>query len=214
MTDTPSSIRVYCLDDHPLILKGLQADLGDAPDITVVGLASDAERGLEDILRRVDEIDIVVTDVEMPRLTGIDICTALLAHPNIHVVLYTRHEDPETMVSAVRAGASGMLFKHADSTEVVEVLRTVHAGGTVWPKPLRMSERPINAVEELTPTEWTIVKLIGCECMTTNEVAEHLHRSRHTIETHRKTIMDKLGLKNVQELVQFAMLSGACNTDT
>lgn len=205
-----SKIRVYCVDDHPVIVRGLVEDLKEFNDINVAGYSTDSQKALEEILSRRGEIDIVITDIEMPHVTGFDICAAVKEHGGPKVVFFTYHASPEVAFKADRAGADGLLFKHAGAEEIIEGIRLAHRGLHVRSQVDLSASRPERVAAALTETEQIVLRLITCECLTTQEISERLMRSRHTIESHRRNMMIKLGVKNVLELMQAAQQMGIC----
>lgn len=205
-----SKIRVYCVDDHPVIVRGLVEDLREFDDIDVVGHSTDSVKALEEILAKASEIDVIVSDIEMPHVSGFEICSAVKAHGGPKVVFFTYHATPEVSFKADHVGAEGVLFKHAGPDEIVEGIRTV-AGGE---KIRNALTNPITRAEQsgasLTETESIILRMIVCECLTSVQIAERLFRSKHTVESHRRSIMVKLKVKNVMELVQYAQSANLC----
>ena len=126
-----SRIRVLVADDHQIVRDGLQALLGALEGIEVVGLAAD---GL-DAVHQVEEAapDVVVMDIQMPRLDGLEATRRITArHPGVKVVMLTMNEDDETVLSAMRAGASGYLLKGSGAEEVHNAIRAAAAGGMVF----------------------------------------------------------------------------------
>lgn len=205
-----SKIRVYCVDDHPVIVRGLVEDLREFSDIDVVGHSTDSVKALEEILAKASEIDVVVSDIEMPHVSGFEICTAVKAHGGPKVVFFTYHATPEVSFKADHAGADGLLFKHAGPDEIADGIRMAHRGLNVRSKLVEQTDRAEKVAASLTETEEMILRLIVCECLTSTQIAERLFRSKHTVETHRRNMMAKLKAKNVLELVQYAQTVGIC----
>lgn len=205
-------IRVYCIDDHPVILDGLRHDLSLSPRIKVIGTATDPEKGLIEIQALLNDVDVVVTDFEMPGMNGLQVCKAVKAlRSSIKVVFYTMHNTELVNTKAHQAGANALLYKNSGSEEIHTLITNVMNGLAVIPTPVASAPKTGFPRVDLTPTERLIVKLVGCDCMTTRQIADHLHRSTHTIEAHRKNIMAALDIHTVQELVHYALLNRMCD---
>lgn len=205
-----SKTRVYCVDDHPVIVRGLVEDLREFDDLDVVGYSTDSSKALEEILAKAAEIDVVVSDIEMPHISGFDLCTAVKARGGPKVVFFTYHATVEVSFKADHVGADGLLFKHAGPDEIADGIRMAHRGLHVRSKIMEPEDRAEKVAASLTETEEMILRLIVCDCLTSTEIAERLLRSKHTVETHRRNMMVKLKVKNVLELVQYAQSVGLC----
>lgn len=204
-------IRIYCVDDHELILQGLRADLSGVEDLEIVGMSSDARKGLEEILRRRHELDVVLTDIEMPNITGIQICAALkAAEAALKVGYLTYHMTDEIRYKARRSGVDGMIYKNATADEIRSFIRALHSGSAQESTTTAALSEQIRVSTPLTPTERTVLYYLACRGLTNAELATAMHRSKDTVETHRKNIMSKLGLKNTVELVHYAISAGIC----
>jgi len=207
------AIRIYCLDDHELIVQGLRTDLGSLEEFSIVGSATDPRIGLEEILMNRASIDIVVTDIEMPHITGFQVCESIKSSgPMPRVVYLTYHMNDETRYKATRTKMDGMIYKNATKDELASFLSDVHRGESVVIRNLPEGVQPIRESTALTTAERRVLYLIACEGLTNSEAAERLHRSKDTIETHRKSIMSKLGLKNTVGLVHYALSIGICSS--
>jgi DNA-binding NarL/FixJ family response regulator len=206
------AIRVYCIDDHQLIVDGLRADLDGHHDISVVGTATDPHVGLSEIMARRDSVDIVLTDIEMPGMTGFAVCDALKREGVLPRVAYlTYHISDDVRHKATRTKMDGMIYKNATVSELVDFLHAVHAGTSTIIRNLPVDVTIIRASAKLTSTEKTVLRLIACEGLTNAEAAARLNRSKDTVETHRKNIMFKLEVRNTVELVHYAIGVGICN---
>lgn len=207
-------IRIYLIDDHPAIIDGLKTALTEADDMVVVGTSTNEKEGLEYVLAHLNDIDVLITDFEMPDIPGNKVCASVKEKSDrVKVIFYTAYHSPLVLETCRKAKADGFIYKNAGYNEIRSVIRDMYIGK----KMLLASEQNRLSTNfprvDLTPTEITIVKLIGCKCMTTKQAAEYLSRSTHTVETHRKNIMEALEIHTVQELVHFAINAGYC-TDT
>ncbi len=213
-------IRVVLADDHALVRAGLRSLLAQASDIAVVGEASD---GLE-AMRAVDDLkpDIVVADVAMPGLNGIELVERLARdRPDVRVLIVSAHANEEYVLRAVRAGGAGYVLKDASPAELEQAIRAV-AAGDKYLSP-SMSRHVISAYLErtgddeapgprLSPRQRQVLQLIA-EGRSTKEIAVMLSLSVKTVETHRAQIMDRLDIHEVAGLVRYAIRIGLVTPD-
>ncbi|MBS1561021.1 MAG: response regulator transcription factor [Bacteroidetes bacterium] len=217
MSTPPETIRVYCVDDHPIVLNGLRADLEHASSIRIVGSTTDPRIALEEILALGNNIDVVLTDIEMPHISGFDICTTLKKLASApRVIFFTYHMTPEVQYKAERVKVDGIVYKSASAEVIVESIECVYHGldahdGIIYDPP--PGAHPF-AAASLTEAEMVVLRCIVCEHLSTNEIAEKLFRSRHTIEQHRKNIMEKLDVHNVMQLMAYGYHIGLCSNFT
>lgn len=194
-----TTIRVVVADDHQIVRDGLQALLGALDGVEVVGTAADGR----DALHVVDETtpDVVVMDIQMPQLDGIEATRRITArHPGVHVVMLTMNEDDDTVLSAIRAGASGYLLKGSGAEEVMGAIRAAHAGGMVFGATLAarvaglFAGRPA-AVEapfpELTDRERTVLDLLAAG-RSNDAIAREIYVSNKTVRNTVSSIYAKL----------------------
>jgi DNA-binding NarL/FixJ family response regulator len=204
-------IRIYLIDDHPTIIDGLKTALSDVDDMVVVGASTRAKDGLDDVMSHLNDIDVLITDYEMPDIRGDGVgSTVKKSSDHIKVVFYTGYNTDMVYDRCRKAKADAFLYKNAGYEEIRMVIRNVHAGKQMLTAPDRRGLKNNFPRVNLTTTEILIVKLVCCKFMTTNQIADYLSRSPHTIETHRKNIMEALDIHTVQELVHFAINSGYC----
>jgi len=210
-------IRVLLADDHTMFREGLRALFASEGDITVVGEASDGEEAV----RKAGELlpDVVVMDIQMPTLNGIEatrrICGAL---PQVKVLVLSMYDDEEHVRRLLAAGASGCMLKRATSDELVRALREVVAGNMpldpgIAAKVVKDYVRRVQGDEEavaagdLTPRELEVLRLVA-EGHTNQVIGERLGLSRKTVDVHRANLMRKLGFHEVTELVKYALRHG------
>ena len=211
----PSPIRVLLADDHTLLRDGLVRILESEGDVQVIAQAADGGEALEQALAL--RPDVVVTDVSMPRLSGIELAHRLhQALPHTRVLVLTMHQEDQYVLQAVRAGASGYLVKDSPAAELLAAVRNVHAGrGHFGPQvaralaeqlqhPERVSDDPYAT---LTRREREVFRLIA-EGLTTKEIARQLSISTKTAENHRARVLGKIGVRNTAELVRYALRRG------
>ncbi|HQV48192.1 MAG: response regulator transcription factor, partial [Dokdonella sp.] len=197
------TIRVLVADDHTILREGVVALLNGSGDCRVIGQAADGMRAVELALET--EPDVIVLDISMPKLNGIDVIRRLskeLEHSRILVL--TMHAEEEYVLHVVRAGASGFLLKDSASAELIDAVRCLangrgyfgaHASRVMAQQVKQPNSRMEDPYRDLTSREREVFHLIA-EGMTTKEIARHLSISTKTAENHRFRAMDKLGARN------------------
>ena len=209
------SERVVLADDHTLVLEAFCNLL--SPDVDIVGTAADG-RELIKIVRKL-EPDIVVTDISMPNLNGVDACIKLLKlAPDTKIIFLTVLNDPEVVEQVIRAGAKGYLLKSSASSELLQAIKAVAAGGT-YITPLvtesmigsLMNGGKRNQAKDLTVRQREILQLLA-EGKTMNEAAGILCITPRTVAFHKYRIMETLGIENNADLIKFAMKAGLSNS--
>lgn len=208
-------MRVLIADDHTMVRESLVSVLQADGDVQVVAQAADGMEALEKALQT--RPDIVVVDLSMPRLNGIEVVRRLReALPATKVLVLTMHQEDEYVLQAVRAGASGYLVKDSAAAELLAAVRSVHAGrGYFGPQAAKalaeQLQHPERSVDDpygrLTAREREVFHLLA-EGLTTKEVARRLTISAKTAENHRARVLDKLAVRNTAELVRYALRKG------
>lgn len=211
MTDT---IHVVLADDHDLVRAGLKSALRGQEDFSVVGEARDGLEAVREAKRLRPEL--VVLDVRMPRLNGIEACREIRAEvPEANVLMLTSFADEKAVMAAIVAGASGFMLKEIQTAELIEAMRTVGRGGKTL-DPVSAAAvidqiRRGNVVSEedrlaqqLTEREQRILELIA-DGMTNREIGEQLYLSEKTVKHHVSDILGKLGLSRRVEAAAFAI---------
>ena len=219
----PSSIRVVLADDHRLFREGVASLLERAADIELVGQAATGE----DALRLVSELqpDVVLMDLQMPGMGGIEATRALAAHPSSGVIVLTMFEDDESVFAAIRAGARGYVLKDADRGSLLRAIRAVAGGDAllgkavaqrvlqhfaVSPKPACLpSDLPGggDALAELTARELEVLRLIA-RGVRNHQIAEQLVISEKTVANHVSNIYNKLQVADRVEAMLRAREAG------
>jgi DNA-binding NarL/FixJ family response regulator len=193
-------VRIVLADDHPMVRYGIAAVLADDPDVE---LAGDAGTGTE-LLNLVDREnpDVVLTDLVMPELTGIDAIRHLRArHPTLPVLVLSMHDDDESLFAALRAGANGYLVKGADRAELVHAILAIAAGDAVYGAPVarRIAEfftgdrdaYTAQAFPELTERERQVLDLLASGARNSH-IATQLGLSDKTVRNHVSAVLLKL----------------------
>lgn len=209
-------IRLLLVDDHTLVREGLRMVLDAQPDMEVVGEAEDAAAAIS--LAETNGPDIILMDISMPGTNGIEATKMIVSmNLNARVLGLTVHENQEYFYRMLAAGASGYVLKGATSAELLGAIRSVYEGG-VYLSPalashmvgeyLHYRDRALKAGDDgLTSREAEVLHCLA-EGLTNQEVAQALHLSVYTVQTHRANIMRKLGLENRQQLMRYAMRKG------
>jgi two-component system response regulator NreC len=212
-----SQIRIALADDHAVMRTGLRLVLERQKDFAVIGEASDGREAVA--LVQKDAPDVLVMDIGMPNLNGIEAARQVAAAaPQVSVVILSMHSDEAYVLRALKAGARGYLLKESAESDLIAAIRAVHAGKAFFsPAVSRMlvedyvrqlQDREIeDSYELLTTREREILQLIA-EGKSNKEIAAILTLSLYTIETHRGNLMEKLGLHTVPELILYAVRKG------
>ena len=207
-------IQILIADDHGVVRAGLRALLSAEADLEVIGEAATGEEAVRMAVQ--EKPDVVLMDVSMPGMEGIEATRRLAEQaPGVRVLLLTVHEDAALLREALRAGAAGYVIKRAVESELINAIRAAAAGDLyVHPSMTRSlleEKEPARAnngaLASLTPREIEVLRLIA-EGYTNTQIAELLHLSPRTIETHRANIRAKLELDSRAELVRFAVRNG------
>jgi DNA-binding NarL/FixJ family response regulator len=203
------SIKILLVDDHAIVRQGLHSLLEKEPDIEVVGEAEDGREALELVSKLMP--DVVVMDITMPNLNGVD-ATRQIMHefPKVKVIALSMHSDRTFVVSMLKAGASGYVLKECLSDELVEAIRTVAGDGWYISRRItgvvmedyvdRLLETTESPLEILTDRELQVLQPV-VEGKSTKQIALELHVSTKAIEATRRKIMEKLDVHSIPELV-------------
>ena len=216
-------IKVVIAEDHTIVRKGLCALLQGETDIEVVG---EAENGREAI-KIVEKLlpDVVVMDIAMPGLNGLDTTRQLKKRfPKLKILILTMHDNEEYIFETLRAGASGYLIKRSAPTDLIAAIQSVYRNESFLSPAISKKviegfvQSGANALKEeadytqLTTREREVLQLIA-EGNANREIARLLHISIKTVESHKAHIMEKLNLRNIAELTQYAIRKGLIQLD-
>jgi len=207
-------IRIILLDDHELVRKGLRALLDQESDVLVVGEASTCAHALA-ITRRLHP-QLVLLDMKLPDISGIEACRQLLAEmPRLRVLILTSYAEEATVASAIRGGAHGYLLKDVKPDDLIRAIRTV-AGGHGYLDP-RITQQALQWIRvgassggaaqglgRLSSQEWLIMPLLA-QGRTNKEIATQLRLSDKTVKNYLANIYDKLGVTRRTEAVAWYM---------
>ena len=211
------SIRVLIADDHAIMRSGLRLLLERERDLSVAAEASDGREAIDSLDRQ--PADIVVMDVGMPGLNGIDATAQIVRkHSRTGVVILSMHSDETYVLRCLRAGARGYVLKEAAETELIAAIRAVAAGRSFFsPKVSRLlNQEHIESIRRsggddtydlLTEREREVLQLIA-EGRGNKEIAARLNLSVYTVETHRGNILEKLDLHGTADVILYAVRKG------
>jgi len=211
-------IRLLLADDHTIVREGLRSLIDSAEDMEVVGEVGDGRAAL----KKVEEIelDIVLMDIRMPGLNGIEATRQIKKHfPDVKVLILSMHPDDEYVLEALRAGASGYILKQAAHEELFTAIRAVYRNDvflspSVSKKVVEtyiQSNKSVimesSVLDKLTQREREVLQLIA-EGKSSKEISSLLFISPNTVETHKAHLKEKLGLRKTADLIRYAYCKG------
>lgn len=204
-----SEIKIVIADDHPIVRQGLRMTIERQSDLKVVAEAGNGAEALQIITELQPEV--VILDVDMPNGNGFDVLRNLREIEKLPAaIMLTVHCEEEFFNEAMKQGAQGYVLKDSTVTDIVQAIRAVFAGQNYLSPAVtsylfqKREKAANNGIEQLTPSEKNILKLIS-EYKTSNQIAEELFISPHTVKTHRKNICLKLNLEGNHALMKFAL---------
>jgi DNA-binding NarL/FixJ family response regulator len=206
-------MKILVADDHGIVRAGIRLLLERQSDLQVVAEASDGVEAVEQALAV--RPDLCILDVGMPRLTGLQAAREIRSHlPNARVLMLSMHDDEHYLFEALKAGASGYVLKREADQDLVGAIRAVGSGEAFLTNAAErsiirewMDDGADGPAIPLTPREEEVVKLIA-EAYTNTQIAEILHLSEKTVESHRANVLRKLGMRDRVELVRYAIKRG------
>lgn len=199
-------IRIFIVDDHPVVVAGLTSMLGTQSGMIVAGWAAGGEEAVE--MLRANCADLLLLDLRMPGMNGIDTLHALnRAGISIRTIILTSYETDEDIYRAVQAGAQGYLLKDAPQADMVEAIWVVHGGKRYFPRSIaeRLAERMMRS--ELTARELEVLRMLA-RGLTNKEIGSALEISGNTVRNHVNSIIEKLEVSDRTEAATSAIHRG------
>jgi DNA-binding NarL/FixJ family response regulator len=207
-------IRIILADDHEIFRDGFKAMLKKQPSVQLIGEASNGE----ELIERARQLlpDVIVTDIKMPRIDGIEAAKRLTEElPQIGIIALSMFDEENLIVEMLEAGAKGYLLKNAHKDEIIEAIKTVHEDQTYYcnhtsaklaqmiAKSNFQSHTKTKKVE-FSDREIAVIRYV-CQEMTNKEMAHHLNLSTRTVEGYRDRIQEKIGARNAAGIVVYAI---------
>ncbi|MCW8896959.1 MAG: response regulator transcription factor [Flavobacteriales bacterium] len=215
-------IRILLTDDHLIIRNGIKQMLKRHKQFKVVAEAGSGIEAINYLDKNYNDIDVVLMDIDMPEMNGIDATKVITnSFENIKVLVLSVHNEEPYIKSVIDAGASGYALKDADTSEIVSAIESIASGKKYFSSEVSnimidslMNKQKEQTIETdgLTEREVDVIKLVASGA-TNKEVSDKLFISSRTVETHRRNIMDKLGLNNLAELIKYAIKKGYVSVD-
>ena len=206
MTSAPKPIRIALVDDHPILRQGIAALISDQPDLLLVGQASNGLEAIEQF--RLHRPDVMLMDLQMPGMNGIDAMSANRGEfPDARFVVLTTYTGDVQIVRALKAGARAYLLKSLLHRELLETIRSVHAGNKRIPPEIAAELADHAADDQLTAREIEVLRLIASG-NANKIVADHLSITEETVKAHVKSILSKLDANDRTHAVTIALKRG------
>ncbi len=216
------SIKVFIADDHAMMREGLRLIIEAERDISVIGEAADGRQAVRLIQRLTP--DVVIMDIAMPMLNGIEATVQILDSKTFtRIIILSMHSSKEHIFRALEAGAKGYLLKEAAGNEMVKAIRAVYSGNRFLSDRIsqtviedyihqRVADSEESPIKRLSPREREVLQLV-VEGKSSAEIARNLFLSPKTVETYRSRLMHKLGIKDLPGLVKFAIQHGMTSVE-
>ena len=206
-------IRVLLVDDHKIVLDGVEALLSDLEGFNCVATADNGQKALD--LLKVFEIDVILMDIDMPVMNGMEATKAVKRdYPNVKVISLTQHSERGMVKQLLECGSDGYLLKNINRDELALAIRKVYEGQNYFSSEVTMSlagkavEKNASGSDvEITEREIEILTLIA-EGFSSKQIGEKLFISPRTVDTHRTNLMNKLDIHNIAGLIRFALKNG------
>ena len=206
MTSAPKPIRIALVDDHPILRQGIAALISDQPDLLLVGQASNGLEAMEQF--RLHRPDVMLMDLQMPGMNGIDAMSAIRGEfPDARFVVLTTYTGDVQIVRALKAGARAYLLKSLLHRELLDTIRSVHAGNKRIPPEIAAELADHAADDQLTAREIEVLRLIASG-NANKIVADHLSITEETVKAHVKSILSKLDANDRTHAVTIALKRG------
>jgi len=217
-----SKIKVILIDDHQMFRDGVKAVLSDEENIEIIGEVGTGQALFE--LLKSTTPDLIITDISLPDISGIDIASHISENYNhIKILILSMHTSEEFITKALKAGANGYLPKDTSMNELLEAIHIIHRGENYFNK--NISDTILRSIiknsksdidnsnnKSLTKREKEIISLV-VDGLTNKEIADKLFISIRTVDSHKNNIMQKLNLKSSVDLVKYAIKNKLAELD-
>ena len=209
-------VKLLIADDHEMIRDGLRVLLNQTGQFDIVAEASNGREVIE-VIKKIDELDIIVLDINMPDKDGIEVTTELKkTYPEIKILIVTMYNRKEFIKSLMEIGVDGYILKNSGKDELVAALNSLNRGEPYYGAEItktvmksyqkqRVFDSPLDI--EMSEREKETIRLIA-DGLSTHEIGEKLFLSTHTINTHRKNILNKLNVKNSAGVIRYGIQTG------
>ena len=203
-----STIKTLIVDDHPLVRDGLRARLNRSESVEVIGEACDGQQALDMVVSL--RPDVVLLDINMPVMNGIKAAEEIMdAAPETLILVLSMHDDRHYVTQLIDLGARGYVLKSASAEEMLNAIKAVHSGGIYYSSTVANAilKKPESPTDALTDREQIILGMLA-QGLSSKASAAELGISPRTVETHRRNIKKKLGLRSMSALIRCAIDSG------
>jgi len=211
MPQIPDRIRIFIVDDHPVVRAGLTSMLATQQDIEVIATASSGAAALETL--ETTPAEVMLLDLRMPGLSGVKTIQEIhrSGHP-VRIIVLTSFETDEDIYRAIQSGAQGYLLKDTSLKEMIEAIKTVHGGKRYIPRDIaaRLAERMMRT--ELTPRELEILRMLA-KGLTNKQIGKALNISDNTVKNHVNSVIEKLEVCDRTEAATTAIQRGILSAD-
>jgi len=202
------AIRIFIVDDHPMVVAGLKALLGKLNNINIIGAAKSAIDAIAFLKK--NDIDIMLLDINLPDINGIDLCKKVKKEfPSVKILGISTFSERSYISRMIENGASGYLIKSASAEEIAQAIQTVLNGKLYLSLSMEQMMKPPalcgnSILPAITKREREVLQLIS-EGFTNNQIAEQLFISPLTVDSHRKNLLTKLNVNNTASLIRLAV---------
>ncbi|OEK04405.1 response regulator transcription factor [Roseivirga misakiensis] len=209
-------IKILVADDHQMIIDGMKLMLNGSDGFEVVGEALDGH-GVIELTRALDELDLVILDINMPKKDGISVAKELKTEfPEVKILIVSMYNRPEFIKNLIEIGVDGYLLKNSGKKELHKAIQSLirnepHYGKEITRTVIKSFQKskvfdsPLDI--EISEREKEVIRLIA-EGLNSHEISEKLFISQHTVDSHRKNILNKLGVKNSAGVIRFGIQTG------
>ena len=204
MGSTTAKIKVFIVDDHYMVVEGIRSLLQNEPGIDWLGHASNAESCLAFLKNQLP--DVILMDINMPGKNGIELCQDVkLKYSNVFVLGLSTFNQQSLIQNMMNSGASGYVLKNASQRELLDAIEAIAQGKEYLSDEVAAILKTDESAPVVTRREKEVLELLA-DGLTNNEIAEKLFVSAATVDTHRKSLIAKLGAKNTPELIKLAFV--------